>query len=73
MAHFADKVKSSPQGGNDWPGEAARVFPDSQSQQTLEPVIPILQKGGLRPGEAKSQAESGQSWPGRTAQSREAC
>lgn len=72
-AHFADKVKSSPEEGNDWLGAAARAFPDSQRQQTLEPFMPILQSGGLRPREAKSQAESGQGWPGRTTQSRGEC
>lgn len=73
VAHFADKVKSSPEEGNDWLGAAARAFPDSQRQQTLEPFMPILQSGGLRPREAKSQAESGQGWPGRTTQSRGEC
>lgn len=69
MAHFSDKVKSNSEGGNDWLGETGRIFPDSQTQQTLEPVTPIVQKEGLRPGEAKSHAKAGQSrsWPGRNA------
>ena len=70
VARFADKVKSNSEGGNDWLGETGRIFPDSQTQQTLEPVTPIVQKEGLRPGESHAKAGQSRSWPGRNARDR---